>query len=334
MTNTELDYGNRIGDELRDTSSLFGPPPGLFPRVAELERRRNRHRASIRAGALGLAAVATVTGLAWARQVRTHEAPAASQPGSASLGPSATVDRIDAYPVIEWPGDPIPGVGAGYSFHDDDQGWGGAIGVIHPGGAPTSIIAIHTFPIGWDTSFPDSKPGRVAGVEATTVTNGNTTLSWKVGDIPVVVTGGDIELIYQLVDVVRPIESTPQRGGYDFNGPLPAGLVELEVPNHRIPMRTPTLSTNDGTFGVAVEQGPLLSTLAGGGYTKLEPISINSLNGYRSTVGAPTIGLALSTDETLYIYGQNLTLEQLTDLAQHVTITDEVAWRARYLPAD
>ncbi|MEY2402149.1 MAG: hypothetical protein QOJ08_2260, partial [Ilumatobacteraceae bacterium] len=62
MTDTEIEYGIQIGHELKDASALFGPPAGLYPRVTERERQRNRRRASVRAGALGLAAVATVGG--------------------------------------------------------------------------------------------------------------------------------------------------------------------------------------------------------------------------------------------------------------------------------
>lgn len=332
MTDTDIEYGNRIGHELKDASAAFSPPAGLYPRVTERERQRSRRRASVRAGALGLAAVATVGGVAWIGQARSNETPAVNQPdqGPATLTTSANVDRIDAYPIINWPGDPIPNVGAGYGSHDDDQGWGGTIGSIQPNAAPTSLVAVHTFPVGYDTGLHDAKPGRIAGVDETTVTNGNTTLTWKVGDIPVVVTGDDIDLMYQLVDLVQPIETTPQRGGYEFSGPLPNGLTELETPYHRIAMRTPSLSTDDGTFSVSVDQGPVLSFLAGGGSTKLDAVTINGLNGYKSTTGYPTIALAVSTDETLYISAQNLTMEQLTDIAKHITITDEATWRAHY----
>jgi hypothetical protein len=332
MTNTDIEYGNQIGTALKDAIAPFGPPAGLYPRVTERERQRNRRRASVRAGALCLAAVATVGGVAWIGQVRTNETPTANQPVQTPLPltASATVDRIDAYPIINWPGNPTADVSAVSEFHDDDQGWAGTIGSIQPNAAPTSIVAVHTFPLGWNTSLPDTKPGRIAGVDETAVSNGNTTLAWKVGDVPVVVTGDDIDLMYQLVDLIQPIEATPQRGGYEFSGPLPNGLSELETPYHRIAMHAPSLSANDRTFSVAVEQGALLNTLAGGGHTKLDAVTINGLNGYKSTTGNPTIALALSTDETLYIDGHNLTMEQLTDIAKHIAITDETTWRAHY----
>ena len=334
MTDTDLDFGSQLGHELRGSSAQFGPPAGLRARVAERERQRQRQRAGARAGALGLAAVTTVGGVAWMQQHRTTGSPVAAQPSRAALGPSPSADRIDAYPVIDWQGTPIAGVDAGYGFHDDDQGWQGAVGVPQPSGAPTSIVGIAVFPVGYDASFASSRPGRVAGVKETAVTDGNTTLSWTVAGHPVTVTGDDADMMYRLVDVVQPIEATPERGGYRLNGPLPAGLVELEAPYHRIAMRTPSLSTNDGTFGVAVHEGSLLTVLAGAGYTRLERIMINGRDGYRSTVGTPAIGLALSTDETLFVYGQDLTMAQLTDIARHVSITDEATWRALYAPAD
>ena len=336
MTDTDIEYGDRIGSGLKDASASFSPPGGMFPRVAERDRQHDRRRASVRVGALGIAAVVTLGGIAWVRLVRTDESTAANQPVQVppTLTGSANADRIDAYPIINWRGDPLPNVRAGYGTHDDDQGWEGTIGVLHPDRAPTSVVAVHVFPAGWDTSFPDSRPGRVAGVEETAVTNGNTTLTWKVGDIPVAATGNDVDLMYQLVDLVEPVAATVQRGGYQFNGPLPNGSSELEAPYHRIAMRSPLVANDDGTFSVAVEQGPVLNVLAGGGSTTLDRVTINGLNGYKSTTGDPTIALAITSDETLYLSARTLTMEQLTAIAQGVTITDGASWRAHYELAD
>lgn len=223
----------------------------------------------------------------------------------------------------------MPGVGAGYATNDVDQGWGGTVGVPHPGGAPTSIVAIHAFPVGW-TTFPAAKPGRIPGVLEENVTNGNTTLTWNAGEIPMVVSGDNVDLMYELVALIQPIAPTAERGGYTFAGPLPSGLVELEAPYHRIPMSTPMLSTDDGTFGVSVQDGPLLNTIAGGGFTHLEQVTISGRLGYRSTTGDPTIGVALSTDETLYISSTTLTIEQLMAIAENITITDEASWTSNY----
>jgi hypothetical protein len=140
--------------------------------------------------------------------------------------------------------------------------------------------------------------------------------------------------MYQLVDLVEPVAATVQRGGYQFNGPLPNGSSELEAPYHRIAMRSPLVANDDGTFSVAVEQGPVLNVLAGGGSTTLDRVTINGLNGYKSTTGDPTIALAITADETLYLSARTLTMEQLTAIAQAVTITDGASWRAHYELAD
>ena len=250
------------------------------------------------------------------------------------LSEDVVPSRDFAYPIVNWPGDPLPNVGAGYGTHDDDQGWEGTIGVPHADDAPISVVAVHVFPVGWDTSFPDSRPGRVADVEETTVNNDNTTLTWKVGVTPVVVSGNDVDLLYQLVDLIDPIDATVQRGGYQFNGPLPNGLSEFGPPYHRIAMRSPIVSTDDGTFSVGVEQGPILDAIVGGGITMLDRVTINGLNGYKSTTGDPTIALAITTDETLYLSTSVLTMEQLTAIANGVTITDDATWRAHYGLAD
>ena len=109
MTNTDIEYGNQIGHELKSASARFVPPAGLYPRIIERERQRNRRRAGARAGALGLAAVTTVAGVAWVQQARINDTAAANQPVPAplTLTASANIDRIDAYPIIDWPGEPI-----------------------------------------------------------------------------------------------------------------------------------------------------------------------------------------------------------------------------------
>lgn len=330
MNPTDIDFGNRIGNELKDTSSLHSPPASLYPRVAERERQRNRRRATHRAGAAGLAAVATIGGVAWVQSTRIATTPA-SKPDAPLVAPtpSANPNRIDAYPIINWPAEPVAGVGASYATNDVDQGWGGTVGVPHPGGAPTSIVAIHAFPAGW-TTFSEAKPGRIPGVLEENVTNGNTTLTWNAGDIPMVVTGDDVDLMYELIDLIQPIAPMAERGGYTFAGPLPGGLVELETPYHRVPMSTPMLDTSDGTFGVSVQDGPLLNTLAGGGFTHLTQLTISGRLGYGSTTGNPTIGIAISADETLYISSTTLTIEQLIAIAEDITITDEASWTSQY----
>ncbi len=93
MTDTEIEYGSRVGSELKRTSASFSPPGRMLPRVVERERQHDRRRASVRVGALGIAAVFTIGGLAWMRTARTEESPPAFQPSGeefpmTDLGPA------------------------------------------------------------------------------------------------------------------------------------------------------------------------------------------------------------------------------------------------------
>jgi hypothetical protein len=93
MTDTDIEYGNRIGTALKDASASFSPPRGMFPRVAERERQIDRRRASVRVGALGIAAVVIVSGIAWLKLARTDDSTPAFQPSGtefriADLGPA------------------------------------------------------------------------------------------------------------------------------------------------------------------------------------------------------------------------------------------------------
>ncbi len=92
MNPTDIDFGNRIGNELKGTSSLYSPPSGMYPRVAERERQLNRRRATHRAGAAGLAAVATIGGVAWGADHPQRYDP--SQPTRChTRGPCSFCDR-------------------------------------------------------------------------------------------------------------------------------------------------------------------------------------------------------------------------------------------------
>ncbi len=66
--------------------------------------------------------------------------------------------------------------------------------------------------------------------------------------------GDNVALLYDVVTSVEPVVLDHQLDGYTFNSPLPPGLVELEPPQHRVPMATPVLWIDDGTFIVAIDR--------------------------------------------------------------------------------
>lgn len=268
-------------------------------------------------------------GLVWAQ--RTRDTPTATSnrptPGLSVLAPSPTPDRIDAYPVINWPAEPIPGVHASHGSHDDDQGWVGTIGRRSPDGAPTTIVGVHVSATG-QHPFPDAAQGRIPGVLEQPFGDGTTSLTTTVDGFAVVVNGDDIDILYDVLSAVEPIVRDGQLDGYNFSSALPTGFAELEPAQRRVPMVTPYLSTNDGAaLSVTIDQDPALSFLAG---REVDPITINGRSGYRSNSGTPTIVIAISTDETLYISSTIIDIEQLTDIAQNITFVDESTWNDLY----
>lgn len=279
------------------------------------------------AAALVLAALAGMTSLAL---VRDREMTSATRVTTdSSLEPSPSPDRIDAYPILEGPGDLAATVRGGYANRVGDQGWGGTVGREHGIGPPTSIVGVQVFPPGV-RPFPEAEPGPRADVTEMRFDDGITTLIRVADGVPIVVTGDDPDLLYEVVGLVRPNSSSPRRDGYRFAGPLPAGLSELEPPHHVVPMLVPTLTTDDGRLDVEVGDGPVLAALAGAGVTDLVAVSVNGRPGYRAATGRSIVALALSSDETLVMSSNEMSIGELMAVAARVSFTDQATWERRY----
>lgn len=250
-----------------------------------------------------------------------------------TLSPSATPDRIDAFPIINWPADPVADVYASYGERHSDQGWTGAIGTLGSGDVPQSVIGINVFPQNSPMPvLPDATPGSRSDVYESSGPNGTITLNRLVDGHPVLVIGSDSELLYEIVNLVRPQSASDSVEGYAFSGPLPEGLTQIAAPYHRTPMSVPILSTDDGTFSVSVQDGPLLGMLGAGPTMQFEPVTIGRLNGYQSINGNALIALALNSDETLMLQSSVMSLDELTEIAGHITLTDHATWVAQYDP--
>jgi hypothetical protein len=330
MTHTDADLSDNLGRQLRAASSRFGPSTGLAQRVAQRQRQHQRRQTGFHAGLIGLAATVAIGGLVWVQHERETTTPRSNQPttSSSALAPSPTPNRIDAYPVITWPAEPSPVIHATHIKLDEDLGWRGAIGIPRPGEAPTTIIAVEVFPAAYEPFLAGLK-GRIAGVFEETTWDGSTSLTTTANGFTVVVTGDDVDLLYEIVATVEPVVSDDQLDGYTFDSALPAGLVELEPPQHRMAMTFPAMSVGDGLFGVRIEQGAALSVLGG---RDVATITVNGRHGYRSISGPPTVAIAVSTDETLYLTSTIVDIEQLMEIAQRVTLVDESTWVALYDP--
>ena len=341
MNDTDIELGQQLGRQLRSTSSRFESPAGLVRRVTERERHHRRRRAAGRAAHAALAAVAVVGGLVWVGNVRGPDPSSADQPAATptALDPSANPDAVDVHPVVDWPGEPIPGVYASYGEHDDDQGWGGAIGLPGVGDkGPSSIVGVRVFPPGYDDGLPggrvfsDAPPGRLPDTFELHYDGGTTVVS-TVDDHPVVVFGADVDLLYEIAELVEPVEVDGQLTGYRFTSPLPAGVAELEAPQSAAPARLPGLSTQDGTtFVASIQQGGPLYNLTSVGSDRIEAITVNGRSGYRTTAPTPTITIAVSAELTLFLTSTTLTIDQLTDIARNVRLVDESTWNDTYAP--
>ena len=86
------------------------------------------------------------------------------------------------------------------------------------------------FPTGF-TPFPDATQGRTPGI-LENLGDDITSLTTTISGFPIVVAGDDIDLLYDVVNLVEPTVVDDQLDGYTFSGSLPSGLVELEAPQH------------------------------------------------------------------------------------------------------
>ena len=291
-------------------------------------------RARIRIAAMIALVAAALAGVVWISANRTPDQLPASR--TDPLAPSETPDKIDLYPVLD-PSDmpiemPDNKIGGTWANSTEDQGWGGVVGV--PAGAdgvPTSVIQVSVFPVGFSSTWPAAVPGRRAGVSEGTW-EGGTTLLWSVDGAPLTMAGTDPDLMYELIDHVRPVTAATTRGGYELMSPLPGGLVELDVPRHRPAMWFPGIGDVDdsGTLNLYMDgQSPLI--LIGSGDTDVAAVSIGSYRGFvGSRDGHTDLVFATSTDESVFMSSTVLNRAQLIAVAMKIRFVDEAAWREHY----
>ena len=200
-----------------------------------------------------------------------------------------------------------------------------------PGGAPTSLTQVQAMP----ASSPynaQSIPGRREGVRESTQ-DGISSLYWEVDETRFVTMGPDIELLYDLIDRIRAIEPTTDRGGYEFVGGLPTGIVELDPPRPLTVGWFPGISDSAESARLSLymdDQSPLQAMVQGGG--DVRPVTINGHPGYISTRNGSVVSLAfaVAADETVLISYSPYPEEELIAIAERIEFTDEATWRERY----
>jgi hypothetical protein len=263
----------------------------------------------------------------------TVEAP----PSTMDLEPSATPSVIDNFPILD-PSDfpasePEIVIVGGWSQRSGEYGWVGIVGspATSPDTAPTTLTQVQAMPIS-AVYNPQSIPGRRDGVRESTFDN-LSSLSWEVGEIRFVITGPDIELLYELIDRIHAIEQTSDRGGYEFVGGLPDGIVELEPPRPLTAGWFPGILDADESARLSLymdDQSPLHAMVQGGG--DVQPVTVNGHPGYISTRNGSVIGLAfaIATDETVSISYSPYSEAELIAIAEQIEFTDEATWRDHY----
>ncbi len=107
-------------------------------------------------------------------------------------------------------------------------------------------------------------------------------VAWTVGSRLTMVEDNEdnLDLTYELIGHIEPERGTAVTRGYGLLGDLPGGLVELVVPQHRVAMRNPTISTENGPsnrFGASVQDAPLIEMLVDE-LAELESVTINRLH--------------------------------------------------------
>lgn len=311
-----------------ERAPLSTPPWPLTTTVPVAGNGPNRGRlrsALVLGGAVAASTVAVLVVALRAADRPDPAYPAADPPGVARvLQASARADRIDAYPIVDWQVD--GGVYGGFGVFEQDPFFAGTVGLIGADRTPNDLIAVAAFPQGFEP-LSGALPGRLAGVDEARFETG-ATLTWKVDDVSFSMVGKDLDLMYELLDRVQPGEH-----GYELVGDLPGGLVELEAPyRHSVPWTSDVATGEEAAvqFNVSVQEGPVLSSLVSGGVTEMRPVMINGLDGYEATTGRPVIGLAVSTDETLWVSSETMSRAELTELAGQIRLVDEAAYREHY----
>ena len=264
--------------------------------------------------------------------------PTTSVPTGPGLQPSATPGVIDAFPVLD-PSD-LPAADSdivivgGWTQTVGDSGWMGLVGVAAtgPDRAPTSLTRVQAMPVALPYT-PPSVPGRRDGIREGVPFDGRSSLFWEAGPIRFVLTGPDIELMYDLVDRVQAIEPNAGRGGYEFVGDLPPCIVELDPPRRQTAGWIPGIYDSREAERLSLyvdDQSPLQTMIDTGG--DVRPVTVNGHPGYISSRNGSVVGLAfaIASDETVQISISPYSESELLAIAERIQFVDEATWRDHY----
>lgn len=322
--NTDGDFERAVRDRLQAAASLKVPSAHLEARTRQRERHHARRTTATRVGTFALVGIAAVGGVVAIQRIQTE--PAATPT-------STNVDSDAWFPILDLSAVPHPirdKVGATYYGGVSDV-WSGVLGAASTPDSASNLFVLTVFPVGTEVAFDDQVPGRRAGVSEVTDLQGGHTLLWMVGDVPFSAFGGDLNTLYDLIDIVAPTNSSGTRGGYEFTASLPGDLKELVVPTHQVPHNGPSLSTDDGALDVAIYQIPPLTLLVTGGNTSVELTKRNDMD---VAIGRhdswTSIAIAVSPRYTMLISSNTLNLQQILQVADHITMVDESTWQEHF----
>jgi hypothetical protein len=250
---------------------------------------------------------------------------------------------VDVFPVIDESDIPIEGLSlyANFSTRGNEQESVTQTFVAGVNDAlprftntPTDVISITALRnADPSTIFPEAKPGRRQDVaELTWSADGETTLIWGVDDVAFTMVGSNLDLMYQLIDLTTPVY--PQADiAFLVEEPLPGGLVALNSQARGKPGLFPMVSSDGGEVSIEMLDEPALQLFAG---QPIERLRVGEYDAWliETSERAPVLAVEITTRQTMTVFGQSLTREQLLTVAGKIQFADEATWRSRYNVTD
>ena len=269
--------------------------------------------------------------------------PEAGLPAPGSLVPT----RVSLFPYLPEDAIPVEGGGSTFATYGYDQAgvetpgssWIGAVGPGGEVGTGHDVVIQVADPAIALLGRPPTVDGRVEGVSEYDFGDGAQLFTERDG-VSISVQGSDKDVLYSLIEQVRPLVDDGVLGGYELVGELPAGLAVTAAPygvgietgstpfvqvGNTMSLRVDRAPVN---FVLATEGGPfeLVSTPLGD--TWISAREFSEIPG--RTVYTAVVGLEDGT--TLWAQSQFLTQDEFLNALGAVQLVDRAAWEAIYDP--
>lgn len=288
------------------------------------------------------------TGAEWASMLAVVEPPVASpSPETGLLQPGSRIPTgVQLFPVVDEQvvnGGPAEGIRATYGYFAgaDDlvaAKWQGVIG--RPGiEAYQTAIVVTVSERGAAEDLP-VVPGRRGGVGEYRFGSG-TELRYEVDGFAIVLNGTDVDLLYELIDRLRPTVADGELTGFEVTEELPSGWDVLVAPIDRSwrAGAFPQLWVRSGAFRASISPTPMILQLAAW-REAFEPVRVAGraamLLDRPNAQGPEPSSMLLLTElddgTTLNVEGYGLSRADFLAAVAKIEFVDEQTWIERYNP--